>query len=218
MELLQDKDLILWIPSDRSLKVRCKTFKSCFVGCNFFWDNLLQYFLHVHFTNLQWWVIHWLSGLHINVKLWYKCNGTYLSCGWNTHGKHFVTIIPVWPCVKMSLTLQSTPHCRINIAARGSETIENIWWSLCAIVQCHNFPVSCAYCVNDLFHLHICVQAFVIFVNMCREALDDFRRFCRDREVNSQVYQKVTSEGLVNIPSSDIQVSDLIVVEKVGHG
>ncbi|KAJ8041253.1 putative phospholipid-transporting ATPase IIB [Holothuria leucospilota] len=55
---------------------------------------------------------------------------------------------------------------------------------------------------------------FVIFVNMCREALDDFRRFCRDREVNSQVYKKVTSEGLVNVPSSDIQVSDLIVVEK----
>ncbi|XP_071823870.1 probable phospholipid-transporting ATPase IIA isoform X3 [Apostichopus japonicus] len=56
--------------------------------------------------------------------------------------------------------------------------------------------------------------AFVIFVNMCREALDDFRRFCRDREVNSQVYEKLTPAGLVKVPSSEIQVSDLIIVEK----
>ncbi|XP_022108719.1 probable phospholipid-transporting ATPase IIB isoform X2 [Acanthaster planci] len=56
--------------------------------------------------------------------------------------------------------------------------------------------------------------AFVIFVTVVREALDDFRRFCRDREVNSQQFLKLTRAGLVRVPSSEIQVSDLVVVEK----
>ena len=51
---------------------------------------------------------------------------------------------------------------------------------------------------------------------MAREALDDIRRFRRDREVNSQKYTKLTKAGYVKVPSSEIQVSDLIVVEKVG--
>ncbi|XP_033626415.1 probable phospholipid-transporting ATPase IIA isoform X1 [Asterias rubens] len=55
---------------------------------------------------------------------------------------------------------------------------------------------------------------FVIFVTMCREALDDLRRFRRDYEVNGQQFLKLTRAGLVKVPSSDIQVSDLIVVEK----
>ncbi|XP_041454090.1 probable phospholipid-transporting ATPase IIB [Lytechinus variegatus] len=55
---------------------------------------------------------------------------------------------------------------------------------------------------------------FVIFVTMCREALDDFRRYRRDREVNMQQYYKLTRTGLVKVPSSELQVSDLIVVEK----
>ena len=31
---------------------------------------------------------------------------------------------------------------------------------------------------------------------MCREALDDFVRFLRDKEVNSQVFKKVTKKGI----------------------
>lgn len=56
--------------------------------------------------------------------------------------------------------------------------------------------------------------AFVVFVTMCREAYDDFIRFRRDREVNSQQYKKLTKKGIVNVPSSAIKVSDLIIVEK----
>ncbi|XP_072168686.1 probable phospholipid-transporting ATPase IIB [Diadema setosum] len=56
--------------------------------------------------------------------------------------------------------------------------------------------------------------AFVIFVTMCREALDDLRRYRRDREVNMQQYYKLNRTGLVKVPSSEIQVSDLILVEK----
>ena len=59
------------------------------------------------------------------------------------------------------------------------------------------------------------LQIFVIFVTMCREAVDDIRRLQRDREVNSQKYKKLTRQGLVSIASSRIVVGDLITVEKV---
>lgn len=39
------------------------------------------------------------------------------------------------------------------------------------------------------------IQMFVLAVTMCREAFDDFIRFLRDKEVNSQVYKKLTKKG-----------------------
>uniref|UniRef100_G3RPG4 Phospholipid-transporting ATPase n=1 Tax=Gorilla gorilla gorilla TaxID=9595 RepID=G3RPG4_GORGO len=56
---------------------------------------------------------------------------------------------------------------------------------------------------------------FVLAVTMTREAIDEFRRFQRDKEVNSQLYSKLTVRGKVQVKSSDIQVGDLIIVEKV---
>ncbi|XP_063714834.1 probable phospholipid-transporting ATPase IIA isoform X3 [Symsagittifera roscoffensis] len=56
--------------------------------------------------------------------------------------------------------------------------------------------------------------AFVLMVTMVREAIDDFRRFSRDKEVNSTMYKKVTNEGVVKIPSSKIQVGDIIQLDK----
>ncbi|XP_066208424.1 probable phospholipid-transporting ATPase IIB isoform X3 [Saccopteryx leptura] len=47
-----------------------------------------------------------------------------------------------------------------------------------------------------------------------REAIDEFRRFQRDKEVNSQLYSKLTVRGKMQVKSSDIQVGDLIIVEK----
>jgi len=67
--------------------------------------------------------------------------------------------------------------------------------------------------IDNLCNIHW--QGFVIFVTMCREALDDCRRYRRDKEANSQRYKKLTRDGLVTIPSSDIKVGDLIQVEKV---
>ncbi|XP_039695283.1 putative phospholipid-transporting ATPase IIB isoform X3 [Pteropus medius] len=55
---------------------------------------------------------------------------------------------------------------------------------------------------------------FVLAVTITREAIDEFRRFQRDKEVNSQLYSKLTVRGKVQVKSSDIQVGDLIVVEK----
>ncbi|XP_076448860.1 putative phospholipid-transporting ATPase IIB isoform X2 [Babylonia areolata] len=55
---------------------------------------------------------------------------------------------------------------------------------------------------------------FVLFVTMCREAVDDWRRYRRDKEANSQMYRKLTRDGFGKVPSSDIQVGDLICVDK----
>ncbi|KAJ8000292.1 hypothetical protein DPEC_G00203320 [Dallia pectoralis] len=55
---------------------------------------------------------------------------------------------------------------------------------------------------------------FVLAVTMVREAVDEFWRYQRDKEMNSQLYSKLTVRGKVQVKSSDIQVGDLIVVEK----
>ncbi|KAL2080130.1 hypothetical protein ACEWY4_023923 [Coilia grayii] len=55
---------------------------------------------------------------------------------------------------------------------------------------------------------------FVLAVTMMREAVDEMRRYRRDKEMNSQLYGKLTVRGKVQVKSSDIQVGDLIIVEK----
>ncbi len=55
---------------------------------------------------------------------------------------------------------------------------------------------------------------FVISVTMIREAIDDFRRYQRDREVNSSRYVKLTPRGRVSVASSDLKVGDIVYVEK----
>lgn len=55
---------------------------------------------------------------------------------------------------------------------------------------------------------------FVLLVSIIREGVEDFRRYQRDKAVNSQLYQKLTPNGPLVIPSNKIRVSDLIMVEK----
>ncbi|KAM7353940.1 putative phospholipid-transporting ATPase IIA isoform 1-T1 [Cochliomyia hominivorax] len=58
---------------------------------------------------------------------------------------------------------------------------------------------------------------FVLTVTICREAIDDYRRHQRDREVNSQKYKRLIvseSRGYEMVPSSKIKVGDIIIVEK----
>uniref|UniRef100_A0A8C5CGW2 Phospholipid-transporting ATPase n=1 Tax=Gadus morhua TaxID=8049 RepID=A0A8C5CGW2_GADMO len=55
---------------------------------------------------------------------------------------------------------------------------------------------------------------FVLSVTMVREAVDEVRRFQRDKEMNGQLYEKLTVRGKVQVKSSDIQVGDMIIVEK----
>lgn len=56
---------------------------------------------------------------------------------------------------------------------------------------------------------------FVLTVTIFREAIDDFRRYQRDREVNSQKYRRLMRNGhLEMVPSSKLKVGDIIIVEK----
>ncbi|XP_010781032.1 probable phospholipid-transporting ATPase IIB [Notothenia coriiceps] len=55
---------------------------------------------------------------------------------------------------------------------------------------------------------------FVLTVTMVREAVDEMRRYRRDKEMNSQLYTKLTVRGKIPVKSSDIQVGDMIIVEK----
>ncbi|KAJ6665700.1 hypothetical protein lerEdw1_002070 [Lerista edwardsae] len=76
---------------------------------------------------------------------------------------------------------------------------------------------------------------FVLTVTIIREAVEEIRCYMRDKEVNSQIYSKLTaramgegkaesfvllptglgsSSGTVKVKSSNIQVGDLIIVEK----
>ncbi|XP_019496467.1 PREDICTED: probable phospholipid-transporting ATPase IIA [Hipposideros armiger] len=56
---------------------------------------------------------------------------------------------------------------------------------------------------------------FVLAVTIIREAVEEIRCYLRDKEVNSQVYSRLSVRGTVKVKSANIQVGDLIIVEKV---
>ncbi|RKP21368.1 phospholipid-translocating P-type ATPase [Rozella allomycis CSF55] len=55
---------------------------------------------------------------------------------------------------------------------------------------------------------------FVLTITICKEAFDDYQRYKIDKENNSQKYEKLTLNGTVTIPSSEIKVGDLILVHR----
>ncbi|CAI4223113.1 unnamed protein product [Auanema sp. JU1783] len=56
---------------------------------------------------------------------------------------------------------------------------------------------------------------FVLTITLIREALDDFVRFLRDKELNGEKYEKLTRDGTrVEVKSCDIKVGDVIVIHK----
>uniref|UniRef100_A0A1B6E947 Phospholipid-transporting ATPase n=1 Tax=Clastoptera arizonana TaxID=38151 RepID=A0A1B6E947_9HEMI len=60
---------------------------------------------------------------------------------------------------------------------------------------------------------------FVLIVTICREAVDDFRRYQRDQEVNCQKYRRLIrgKDGLITtemVSASKLKVGDLILIEK----
>ncbi|KAF0523882.1 phospholipid-translocating P-type ATPase [Gigaspora margarita] len=56
--------------------------------------------------------------------------------------------------------------------------------------------------------------AFVLAVTMGKEAYDDWKRFKRDQENNSQKYQILTRDGIKNVPSSKLRVGDFVKIYK----
>ncbi|KAH8740891.1 hypothetical protein FG386_002437 [Cryptosporidium ryanae] len=59
---------------------------------------------------------------------------------------------------------------------------------------------------------YIAPLLFVLFITMSKEAIDDIRRYRRDRESNNRKYRKITKNGTKEIRSCDIKVGDLIEI------
>nr|KAJ3417325.1 putative aminophospholipid-translocase [Polyrhizophydium stewartii] len=56
--------------------------------------------------------------------------------------------------------------------------------------------------------------AFVLAVTMGKEALDDFKRYRRDQEANSEMFTRLEQGGRRQVPSSALCVGDLVVIHK----
>uniref|UniRef100_A0A671NHE2 Phospholipid-transporting ATPase n=1 Tax=Sinocyclocheilus anshuiensis TaxID=1608454 RepID=A0A671NHE2_9TELE len=80
--------------------------------------------------------------------------------------------------------------------------------------------LACSQFVNELrlgaLYTYWVPLGFVLIITIVREAVEEMRCFLRDKEVNSQIYSKLSTRGTVKVKSSGIQVGDLIIVEKVG--
>lgn len=60
---------------------------------------------------------------------------------------------------------------------------------------------------------YVAPLVFVLLITMAKEAYDDFQRFKRDKEANSQLYSRLTPTGGVEtVPSSELRVGDMIQV------
>lgn len=55
---------------------------------------------------------------------------------------------------------------------------------------------------------------FVLACTLSKEAFDDYKRWQRDTEANSQLYEKLTIFGRATVPSSKLEVGDFIYLEK----
>ena len=55
---------------------------------------------------------------------------------------------------------------------------------------------------------------FVLAVTIGKEAWDDRKRYLRDREANSQIYERLTDRGFQNIPAFDIKIGDMIRIHQ----
>jgi len=59
---------------------------------------------------------------------------------------------------------------------------------------------------------YIAPLAVVLTITIIKEGVDDFKRYQRDKEANSQKYRKITQKGLIDISSADIQVGDILQI------
>lgn len=50
---------------------------------------------------------------------------------------------------------------------------------------------------------------------MSKEAYDDYIRYCRDKEANSQIYEIVCESGIKAVTSSALRVGDLVLVRSI---
>ncbi|TMS16209.1 putative phospholipid-transporting ATPase IIA [Larimichthys crocea] len=79
--------------------------------------------------------------------------------------------------------------------------------------------LACSQFINELrlgeLYTYWVPLGLVLAITVIREAVEEIRCYLRDKEVNSQIYSKLSTRGTVKVKSSGIQVGDLIIVEKV---
>lgn len=61
---------------------------------------------------------------------------------------------------------------------------------------------------------YIAPLAVVLFITIVKEAVDDIKRYQRDKEANNQRFKKVTQSGFKEVTSAEIEVGDIIQLEK----
>ena len=61
---------------------------------------------------------------------------------------------------------------------------------------------------------YVAPLAIVLAITICKEAVDDYQRYIRDKEQNETEFNKVTYDGLIKIKACDIKVGDIIQLEK----
>jgi phospholipid-translocating ATPase len=60
---------------------------------------------------------------------------------------------------------------------------------------------------------YVAPLVFVLAITMAKEAYDDFQRYKRDKEANSQLYSRLAVGGITEtVPSSELRIGDLIQV------
>ncbi|KAK9173990.1 HAD ATPase P-type family IC family protein [Cryptosporidium meleagridis] len=59
---------------------------------------------------------------------------------------------------------------------------------------------------------YIAPLLLVLSITIGKEAIDDFKRYKRDKDFNNKKYRKITRNGIQEIRSSDIKVGDLIEI------
>uniref|UniRef100_A0A8C2ZCR4 Phospholipid-transporting ATPase n=1 Tax=Cyclopterus lumpus TaxID=8103 RepID=A0A8C2ZCR4_CYCLU len=78
--------------------------------------------------------------------------------------------------------------------------------------------LACSQFINELrlggLYTYWVPLGLVLAITIMREAVEEIRCCIRDKEINSQIYSKLSTRGTAKVKSSGIQVGDLIIVEK----
>ena len=59
---------------------------------------------------------------------------------------------------------------------------------------------------------YVAPLVIVLAITILKEAVDDYKRYLRDKETNNQPIEKITSKGLVKITSAEIKVGDILQI------
>jgi phospholipid-translocating ATPase len=61
---------------------------------------------------------------------------------------------------------------------------------------------------------YVAPLSFVLIITILKESVDDFKRYKKDLEQNTQKFKKITSEGEVDLTSAEIAVGDVIKIHQ----